>query len=281
VRADAVVTFDSGLEGWVGPSGPGGFTVIEATGGNPGKNLRTVFSDFGVSFVNSTHPEFVALAIDIKVQSINFFGSPVSRPWLVDLRDYDDPWPGYPYKSVWYKFADISQAANSFWKTHTVTIADTASATLPAGWGGSGYEDPKTFEPTLPPGTTFADVLAGVDEIVYTTLEPGFFFGETAFDLRLDNISIFKWPPPVPGSAGGLAVARSSVTAGALVLSWAESCGEDVLNYGIYEGALGAWTTHARIDCFDGGSDRSESVTPAAGDRYYLVVPLGSVAEGS
>jgi hypothetical protein len=290
VRADAIVTFDGGLEGWVGPSGPGGFTVIEAAGGNPGKNLHTIFQDFGVSFVNSTHPEFVGnyganrsvtLAIDLKVHAIDFFGGPVSRPWLVDLRDYDDPWPGYPYKSVWYKFADISAAANSFWKTYTVTIDDTGSASLPPGWGGSGYEDPDTFEPTLPPGTTFADVLAGVDEIAYTTFEPGFFFGETAFNLRLDNLSIFEGAPPVPGVSDGLLVGKSQITPGTLVLSWAASCGQDVLNYGIYEGLLGSWTSHARIDCFDGGSDRSESVMPAAGDRYYLVVPLGFTAEGS
>jgi len=289
-RADAIVTFDAGFEGWIGPSGAGGFTVIEPTGGNPGKHLHTVFQDFGITFRNSTHPEFigdygatrtVTLAIDVKVESISFFGSPVSRPWLVDLRDYDDPWPGYPYKSVWYKFADVSQAANSFWKTYAVTIDDTASETLPPGWGGTGYEDPVTFEPTLPPGTTFADVLAGVDEIAYTTFEPGFFYGETAFDIRLDDISIFKGPPPMPGATSGLLLGRSPVTPSALVLSWAASCGTDVLTYGIYEGALGSWASHARIDCFDGGSDRSETVTPAAGDRYYLVVPLGSTAEGS
>jgi hypothetical protein len=287
--ADAVVTFESGAQGWVGPSGPGGTTFIDTTGGNPGRNLRTIFSDFGITFHNSTNPAFVGdygatptvtLAIDVKVESIDFFGSPVPRPWLVDLRDYDDPWPGYPYKSVWYKFADISAAANSVWTTYTVAIADTASTTMPPGWGGTGYEDPETFEPTLPPGTTFADVLAGVDEIALTTFEPGWFFGETAFDVRIDNVSIFTAPPPVPGVSGALLLAKSP-TPGMLVLSWGASCGTNVVNYGIYEGEIGSFDGHTRIDCLDGGGDRTESVTPGSGDRYFLVVPLGIGAEGS
>jgi hypothetical protein len=42
---------------------------------------------------------------------------------------------------------------------------------------------------------TFADVLAGVDRIVFTTLEPGYMFGFTDFDLRMDNITIVRTEP--------------------------------------------------------------------------------------
>jgi hypothetical protein len=63
---------------------------------------------------------------------------------------------------------------------------------LPSGWGGTGAEDPDTFEPILPPNVTFAEVLSGVDVAVFTTLQPGFFFGFTDFDLRLDNITIAR-----------------------------------------------------------------------------------------
>jgi len=55
----ATVTFDDGAEGWVGPSGPGGSTSIESTGGNPGANLRTVFNNFGISFANDTSEAFL------------------------------------------------------------------------------------------------------------------------------------------------------------------------------------------------------------------------------
>jgi hypothetical protein len=194
------VTFDQGTEGWSGPQGFGGGTVIEPTGGNPGANLRTIFNDFGVSFVNATNAAFlgdlttadeITISIDLKVQQISFFGQPVPRPWLVEFRDLDGASGGYPYNSVWFLFDTISAATHGGWTTFSVTF-DPRSKALPPGWGGYGDEDPTTFEPRLPPGTTFADVLASVDRVVFTTLQPGFFFGFTDFDLRLDNISIAR-----------------------------------------------------------------------------------------
>ena len=194
----ALVTFDDGAEGWSGPQGPGGTSGVVPTGGNPGANLRTVFNNFGITFINSTNPAFVGdytaatevtISIDVKVDEIAFFGQNVSRPWLVEIRDYDGAVGGYPWNSVWFKFADISSAANGNWTTFSVTF-DPRSTSLPPGWGGTGAEDPTTYEPILPPGVTFADVLAGVDAITFTTLEPGYFFGFTDFDLRLDNIAI-------------------------------------------------------------------------------------------
>lgn len=48
----------------------------------------------------------------------------------------------------------------------------------------------------LPEGATFATVLAGVDEFHMTTIEPGFAFGFTIFDLRVDNVSVLPVPEP-------------------------------------------------------------------------------------
>ncbi len=196
--ADATVTFDSGAEGWEGPAGGGGSTVIDATGGNPGANLHTVFNDFGITFTNDTNAAFVfdyttvgslRLGHDIEVEAIDFFGSPVSRPWLVELRDYDEPEKGFPWTSVWFKFADVSAAEQGNWTRFAVTILDASATALPPGWGGYGAED-AGGNPILPPDRTFASVLAGVDEVAYTTLEPGFVFGFTDHDVRLDNLSI-------------------------------------------------------------------------------------------
>jgi len=287
---DTIVTFDLGPEGWSGPQGVGGGTVIEATGGNPGANMHTVFSDFGITFRNTGNAEFVGdytqsvavtLSIDARFESIDFFGSPVPRPWLVELRDYDGPPPGYPYVSVWYKFADVSAATHGTWTTFAVTIADTSSEALPPGWGGTGAEHPQTFEPMLPPDRTFTDVIDGIDEIVYTTFEPGFFFGETFFDARIDNVSIATAGTPVPGSVTRLQLSKSDTIAGDLVLSWDPSCGSGSVDYGIYEGLAGNWTSHVRTVCSDTGGDLTESITPGTGDRYYLVVPHDDTAEGS
>ena len=195
---ETVVTFDRGTEGWIGPSGSGGATVIDPEGGNPGANLRTVFNDFGITFRNGTNPAFafdyttvpsLSLGLDLLVESIDFSGIPVSRPWLVELRDFDDPPGGFPWVSVWFKFTDISAAGQGDWTSFDVTIDDTSALELPPGWRGFGAED-GGGNPTLPADRTFQDVLAGIDEIAFTTLEPGFFFGFTDHDLRLDNIRI-------------------------------------------------------------------------------------------
>ncbi|MFQ5461674.1 MAG: PEP-CTERM sorting domain-containing protein [Phycisphaerae bacterium] len=245
VRADAVVTFDNGTEGWIGPQGPGGSTTVDPQGGHPGANLHTIFSNFGITFHNSSNGAFVgdytqsqtvALSIDVKVQDISFFGTPVSRPWLVDLRDFDNPEPGFPWTSVWFKFADISLAQHGDWTTFTVLIEDTSAVDLPPGWGGTGAETPQA-EPILPPNRTFTDVLAGIDEIAFTTFEPGFVFGETQFDVRLDNIAITTGGPAVPVPAistwGMIVLALLALTAGTVVFARGGSCvgmGQDVVS---------------------------------------------------
>jgi hypothetical protein len=204
------VTFDAGAEGWVGPAGPGGSTGIVTTGGNPGANMRTVFNNFGISFVNSTNPAFrgdfttadsVTISIDVRVENISFFGSPVSRPWVLELRDTTNPPPGYGWKSVWFLFGPISQAKSGTWRNFSVTFDPNATA-LPAGWGGYGAETPNA-EPILPPGTNFRDVLAGVDAMAFTTLQPGFVFGFTDFTVRLDNIRVTRTVAAVPGDVNG------------------------------------------------------------------------------
>ena len=193
-----VTTFSAGAEGWVGPAGIGGGTTLENEGGNPTHNLRTVFNDFGITFSNESNAAFirdltayqaVAIALDLKVEDISFFGSPVSRNWLVELRDYDDPEKGFPYTSVWYVFAEVSQALVPDWRRFTVVIADPAATGLPGGWGGYGAED-EIGNPILPPDRTFASVLAGYDEIAFTTLQPGFVFGFTDHTVRIDNLTL-------------------------------------------------------------------------------------------
>lgn len=209
------VDFESGTLGWAGPVGSTGQSVIVPDGGNGGgAGYEIDFSDFLINVRNNANPAFlgdytqfdsVTISADLKVDQIDFFFGPGSRPWLIELRDFDSAQGGYPWSSVWYKFADISVATHGDWTTFSVTIDNPTSATLPVGWRGYGDEDPKTFEPILPDGVTFADVLAGVDDIVFTTGEPGFFFGLTDFILTLDNISISTTGGPWSDLGNGLA----------------------------------------------------------------------------
>ena len=74
---------------------------------------------------------------------------------------------------------------------------------------------PDTFEPILPPGATFATVLASVDEFQVTTFVPGFFFGNATYDARFDNIFVTV-PEPTCGwmvaLMGGLVLVRGRRT---------------------------------------------------------------------
>lgn len=211
-RADTtVVTFNKGDDqGWFGPNGFDGFgggTWTVPNGGNPTWNMQTVFQDFGIPYTNFTNKTFlgdytasqsVTLKIDLRVENLKFFGTSVSRPWLVELRNTSLASGGYPWVSVWYKFAQISTATHGQWTTFSVTF-DPRSTQLPAGWGGTGAEDPVTYEPVLPAGVTFRDVLEGIDIIAFTTLEPGLFFGFTDHSFRIDNITITRVPASVFG----------------------------------------------------------------------------------
>jgi hypothetical protein len=82
------------------------------------------------------------------------------------------------------------------------------------------------------------------------------------------------------GVVSDLFLDRSTVTPGALLISWGQACGS-AGDYGIYEGTIGDWYQHKRIDCSDDGADFVEQIQPASGNRYYLVVPLGTTQEGS
>jgi hypothetical protein len=88
-------------------------------------------------------------------------------------------------------------------------------------------------------------------------------------------------PGTGPGSIGdSLRIAPSTSTPGDVTLTWSASCSANALNYAVYEGAIGHWYSHAARDCVD-GVNLTEELTPSAGNRYYLVVPLGVSGEGT
>ena len=118
-----LVTFSEGAEGWIGTNGSTGATELEETGGNPAHHLHTVFNDFGIEFDNTNAVQLqghlshdaVTIEVDLKVEAIDFFGTPVTRPWLLEIRDYDDPPSGQLWVSVWYLFEWIG--AEDDWRT--------------------------------------------------------------------------------------------------------------------------------------------------------------------
>lgn len=210
------VDFSNGTQGWATglPDSGRDRSFIDERGANA-PLYRTVISDtFGLTWGNSSNAAFVGdytlspsitLALDVRALSITFNGQQVSRDLAVELRDYDNPSDGMPYTSVWTVLGTMSREAG--WQHLAVTIADTSATALPAGWGGYGAEGPNG-EPMLPAGRSFASVLAGVDEIVFTTYVPGWFFGFTDYHVAVDNLSITAVPEPATAALqlGGLAL---------------------------------------------------------------------------
>ena len=192
-----VANFTNNASGWHGPSGSGGATFIDPSLGDAAPALHTRFEDFGIEFHAGQprwleafkHPGQVEVGLKANVYSIWFFSQEVPRTLVLEIRDHHNPPAGYPYTSVWVPIGTL-QSSDPGWHAFSARIADTQATALPAGWGGTGAEDPVTFAPTLPPGRTFADVLANADELAFTTLEPGWFYDMADYDVAVDDIFV-------------------------------------------------------------------------------------------
>lgn len=196
----ANVGFESGPQGW----SLNGWATPTATGGNPGARLywANFVDTFGLSARTDSHPAFVGdytakgevtLGIDVQVGFIQFFTTKVPRDLVLILHD-DDAFGGAPPASVWTHLGTLDGNGMP-WTRFEATVTDVLSTSLPPGWHGAGDEDPVTFEPVLPAGRSWTDVLAGIDRVEFTTFVPGFFYGFTFFDLSVDNIGIAPLAP--------------------------------------------------------------------------------------
>ena len=191
--------FDNGSAGWLYQREVPGIMWVDDSVGNQAPAIHHTQS-FAQGSMMFQHRERwlqplrsglpVKFKLDTNALTVNYLGSPTARELVLELRDYDKPPKGHPYTSVWTIIGSLDAVNLPGWRTWSVTIADPASATLPAGWGGYGAEN-KLGEPRLPRGRTFADVLAGVDEIAITTFQPGYAYGsDHDFDVVYDNIEV-------------------------------------------------------------------------------------------
>ena len=190
--------FSSGLQGWLGNG------AIDSTLGNSAPAYHTQFEYYGAIWQNSTNQAFlcdytatssVTLGIDVLTQSIQFDNSEVSGDLVVKLVDKGDPAAGTQDAVLWYDLGEIS-AAKGGWQHFGVTFG-TSGSTLPSGWGADDGEG----DLSLPAGRTFADVLANIDQIEFTTLKPGGAYDFATFDVSVDNISLTTSAVPEPASA--------------------------------------------------------------------------------
>jgi len=168
-------------------------------------------------------------------------------------------------------------------------------------WGVSAslFFDGSTAAPPVPISTnvTAADsrpprTILSFD--VPTTLGPTFVPGNLV--SYLPPFALFEplatWPtssivnaltfPPDPGLVPPTILVTRLNPAGSLInVAWSKSCSVGAENYGIYEGAIGTWYSHTRVDCSDALGDLNEDIGTTSGNRYYLVTPRNDNDEGS
>jgi hypothetical protein len=105
---------------------------------------------------------------------------------------------------------------------------------------------------------------------------------------RCDGTEVYiNNPPTVPagGIPDGKIVAGEQlmverVAFGAVRLDWGDSCSEGDLDYAIFEGTIGDYTSHTEMMCSTAGAT-TQTFFPSSGSQYYLVVPISSGFEGS
>jgi hypothetical protein len=69
-------------------------------------------------------------------------------------------------------------------------------------------------------------------------------------------------------------------TGGDLVLNWGASCLSTDVDYVVYEGPLGSFSSYSWVTCSTGGTT-TWTLSPSTGSQFYLVVPTNGVSEGS
>jgi hypothetical protein len=95
--------------------------------------------------------------------------------------------------------------------------------------------------------------------------------------------------PAMPGEVPSGTAARPGVpfeiekgAAGTdLDFTWTVSCSAEAIDQTVHEGTLGTWYSHDSILCTTSGCLTCATVTPLAGNRYFLIVPVTAVDEGS
>ncbi|MCH2145582.1 MAG: hypothetical protein MK082_10640 [Phycisphaerales bacterium] len=191
---EIVITFDESNDGW----SINGSEQIDPTGGNPGPHLYlqpvntfgVVISSDGADerFIGNFFEKQVSrMGLDIDTVWIGNASNEFTRHVILELRDYDAPPYPYQWVSVWYDLGEFPASADG-WESFSVPIP--LQEDLPEGWGGTGDEDPKTYEPRLPENRTYGSVLRGVDEALFTSFVPGQGYGSNTYEIRVDNITL-------------------------------------------------------------------------------------------
>jgi hypothetical protein len=130
-------------------------------------------------------------------------------------------------------------------------------------------------DPPSDPGDPFEQVnlLAG-------TLSPVEQSNYEALGFEMDTLLTPAGRVPDGAELPGTPLTVTLEIGGEITLSWGASCSTDDVDFEVYEGTLGDFTSHQSRLCTTGGAT-SATLAPSAGDAYYLVVPNNGSREGS
>lgn len=179
-------------------------------GGYGGGNFMGVpYLDFwGITLANETAPEllgdltrhggeYLSLELSVRVSRFdNFFGEPMDpslRPLVLQLIDVGNSSDPADDVSVYFVGEGCPRQGEQ-WRTRRFRIPLYGHEALPAGWSGTGDEDPTTFEPRLPPGRTYGSVIRSVDRAQVTTLQPGYFYAPSFWEAGFDSVLVGSAP---------------------------------------------------------------------------------------
>jgi WD40 repeat protein len=100
--------------------------------------------------------------------------------------------------------------------------------------------------------------------------------------LRLWHVLAAPGVVPDGTTAGMEPMRLARQPGGAIELSWSDAqCSSGGSDFAVYEGQLSDFTSHLPVVCSTSGATTLEILPPAAGNTYYLVVPLSDMWEGS
>ena len=85
---------------------------------------------------------------------------------------------------------------------------------------------------------------------------------------------------PDGGDLPGTPLTVTHAAGSDLTLTWGASCSAGDSDYAVYEGSLGSFPSHTPLLCTTRG-ETTATITPGAGNHYYLIVPNNGLREGS
>lgn len=190
---------DNNASGWTA----NGVPTLYEEGGNPGQYMGIPLADFQWISLSareessmvfgdlSRYDADIMISVDVRVDGLyNFDNQPMNPLWfplVIQLWNYDIP-ADVPV-SV-YLISQTLPENFGEWKRIEFTIPNASATSLPPGWGGTGAEDPITYEPTLPGGVTYRDVLSNIGQVDISTSLPGHFYGPSFWQVSWDNLRI-------------------------------------------------------------------------------------------